>query len=94
MKLFIIALFALALTGCVDQNIKPSDSTEKRLSLTQSISLLKTKGCKALPALERRLLVLFLSTQAPGYPDNGICDPNWVEAELIKQIYKLSIKND
>lgn len=85
MKIILALLVSLALTACVTQTTLP-DGTTKAFSITESISLLKAKGCDALPPLERRLLVLAIKSQVPNYPVNGICDPVFVENWIIGYI--------
>jgi hypothetical protein len=85
-KMLLIAVgITLSITGC--QSVQTTDS--KRMSIIETVQSLKANGCEALPELERRILVLAIKSQVPNYPVNGICDPRWVEKELIKQIDKL-----
>lgn len=62
----------------------------KDKSVTETVMLLKEQGCNALPPLQHNLLILLIVAKFPDYPANGLCDPNWVNEVLVKQIDKLS----
>lgn len=107
LKLITISLGLMLLTACMATtnavNTQPNGvnataetandvPVSKDKSITETVALLKAQGCNALPPLQHNLLVLLIVSRFPDYPANGICEPDWVNNVLLKQLDKLEAK--
>lgn len=73
---------SLALTGCASLQ----DSIDKASELSAHVRSLKTNGCESVPDEIKKVLVAAIKQKVERYPDNGICDPDWVRDVLIKEL--------
>lgn len=87
MLLTAVGLMLSVVSGCATFNEGSTPQT------TKSVHALKENGCQALSSTSKRLLVLLIKSRIPEYPVNGICNPQWVNDVLLKQIDKLE-KNE
>jgi hypothetical protein len=94
-KILLIAagLMLSVIVGCNAIQLTPQNQAAPGTSVFEKLYVLKTKGCSALPDLERELLVLLIKSRVSEYPANGICNPQWMNDVLLDQI-KLLESND
>jgi hypothetical protein len=59
---------------------------DKSKAIAAHVHTLKTKGCKAVPVEARKLLVALIKSRIEKYPENGICNPDWVRDVLIDKL--------
>lgn len=82
MRLIVAGLMMSALFACAVLE----ETTEKAINLTQQIHTLKTQGCDALSEPVKESFVRLIKTRLEHYPDNGICNPEWVRDVLLGKV--------
>jgi hypothetical protein len=85
MLLIAVGLMLSVIVGC--STVKSVSTTTG--SFSEAVYELKINGCEALPALSKQLLVGLIKTKLDHYPENGICDRNWVRNVLLKKLDEL-----
>jgi hypothetical protein len=86
----IIAITAM-LGGCMSIQTNEDETLIPGASIIEKLQTIKIIGCNAMPEIERRLLVHIISSQVSDYPSNGICNPVWIEQEILKQLDKRGV---
>jgi len=69
------------------------NATETTKTIAAHIHTLKTKGCEAVPIEARKLLVVLIKSRIENYPENGICNPDWVRDVLVDKLDLLESAN-
>jgi hypothetical protein len=79
-KTFLIAvgLMLSIVSGCA--------VVDKAKDVTEYVETLKEKGCDALSESSKSILVAVIKTKVAIYPDNGICNPEWVRDVLLDKL--------
>ncbi|MCV6612005.1 MAG: hypothetical protein OIF55_14610 [Amphritea sp.] len=78
----LVAACVMVMSGCL--------VADKLDEARAHVVTLKEKGCDALTEDQRELLVALIKTRFENYPDNGICDPDWVNGVLVEQLRELT----
>jgi hypothetical protein len=60
--------------------------SDKAKSIADHIHTLKTKGCETLSESAKSTLVFIAKSKVANYPDNGICNPDWVRDVLVEKL--------
>jgi hypothetical protein len=71
-------LLSTALVGC--------NTADRAKEIIQHVRTLKEKGCDALSAPTKKLLVTVIKARIEDYPENGICNPVWVQDVLLEKL--------
>jgi len=69
------------------------NAADKTKVIAAHVHTLKTKGCKAVPVEARKLLVVLIKSRIGNYPENGICNPDWVRDVLVDKLDLLESAN-
>jgi hypothetical protein len=80
-KVLLIAIglmLSAILVGC--------NTADKAKEVYQNVQTLKEKGCGALSESSKSILIAVIKTKVAIYPENGICDPNWVRDVLLDKL--------
>ena len=89
MRLIVVGIMLSTLMACA----AVKETAVKAITFTQLIHTLKTQGCDALSEPVKESFVRLIKTRLEHYPENGICNPEWVRDVLLKQIDKLEATN-
>jgi hypothetical protein len=84
-RLIAVGILLSVILGCAVMK----EAATTAITFTEVIHTLKTKGCDALSEPVKASLVRLIKTRLDNYPENGICNPEWVRDVLLKKIDRL-----
>lgn len=85
MRLIVVGIMLSTLMACAAMK----ETAVKAITFTQLIHTLKTQGCDALSEPVKESFVRLIKTRLEYYPENGICNPDWVRDVLLEKVDEL-----